>query len=101
MSTFPIGSTVVIQNLVNGSQFNGKRGVVQTECISGRYKLTLLHNNKSLGIKPTNMKLVEAEVLSKSDTRILQKDWVLVLKMDVLHVVTQTGSYSSVRVYCA
>ena len=69
MSTFPIGSTVVIQNLVNGSQFNGKRGVVQTECISGRYKLTLLYNNKSLGIKPTNMKLVEAEVLSKSDTK--------------------------------
>ena len=66
MSSFAIGSKVILQNLSKGSQYNGTCGVVKSSCVNnGRRNVLLCCGgvNKTVAVKPENMKLVEHKVM--------------------------------------
>ena len=70
MSSFPIGSKVILQNLIKGSQYNGKHGVIKTNPDGnndGRQQVLLHDEHNIICVKPHNMKLV-AEYSSNNDT---------------------------------
>ena len=57
MTSFPIGSSVLLQNLVKGAHLNDKKGIVKSKLSStGRQEVYIFEENKSLSIKPTNLK---------------------------------------------
>ena len=59
MSSFPIGSNVILHKLVKGSQYNGEIGIVKTNCDErGRQNVLLHDGNKMVAVKPDNMILV-------------------------------------------
>ncbi|KAL7456343.1 hypothetical protein ACHAWC_007870 [Mediolabrus comicus] len=61
MSSFPIGSKVMLQNLIKGSQYNGKDGVIKTNPDGNndeRQQVLLRYEHKILCVKPKNMKLL-------------------------------------------
>jgi len=73
MSSFPIGCNVILQNLVKGSQYNGKRGIVKSNYDTnngGRQNVLLYDEHKVAGkivaVKPDNMKLARDMVDSNS-----------------------------------
>lgn len=69
MSSFPIGSIVILQNLVRGSQYNGVRGIVKTNYDAnngGRQNILLPSVNKIVAVKPDNMKLSQVDSNSKA-----------------------------------
>jgi len=61
-SSFQIGSNVILQHLIKGSQYNGKRGTIQTDedISSGRQNVLLDGGNKVVSVKPENMKQVDS-----------------------------------------
>jgi hypothetical protein len=62
MSSFPIGSKVMLQNLIKGSQYNGKHGVIKTnpDGNNDERQQVLLHDEqKILSVKPKNILLVD------------------------------------------
>ena len=71
MSSFPIGCAVTLQNLVKGSQYNGKNGIVKTNYAAdingGRQNVMLKDDgNKIVAVKPQNMKLFRPDVSRSS-----------------------------------
>ena len=56
-SSFPVGSSVLLQNLIKGAQFNGKKGIVKSQLntTSGRQEVYVFEAQKSMSIKPTNL----------------------------------------------
>jgi len=74
--SFPIGCNVTLQNLVKGSQYNGKHGIVKSNCDErGRQNVLLRDGNKMVSVKADNMKLVQSlwlcgddEVQNKEDS---------------------------------
>jgi len=57
MTSFPIGSSVLLQNLVKGAHLNEKKGIVKSRLsTTGRQEVYIFEENKSLSIKPTNLK---------------------------------------------
>lgn len=56
MTSFPLGSRVVLQNL-NNAEYNGKVGSVKSKLLdNGRQQVLLIKDGKTLGIKPENLK---------------------------------------------
>ena len=57
--SFDIGTPVIIQNLVKGAQYNGKCGFVVSpyNSASGRQNVFIKDANKTIAIKPINMKI--------------------------------------------
>jgi len=63
-ASFPIGSKVILQNLIKGSKYNGKRGIIKSNpdgANDGRQQVLLHDEHKILGVKPKNLKLIEEE----------------------------------------
>jgi hypothetical protein len=67
MSTFPIGSSVLLQNL-KSEQYNDKKGIVRSalDPMSGRQEVYILSLEKPMAIKPINMKYEPREIGSLS-----------------------------------
>jgi len=67
MSTFPIGSSVFLQNL-KSEQYNGKKGIVRStlDPMSGRQEVYVIELEKSMAIKPDNIKYEPRELSSLS-----------------------------------
>lgn len=56
MTSFPLGSRVILQNL-NNAEYNGKVGSVKSKLLdNGRQQILLIKDGKTLGIKPENLK---------------------------------------------
>lgn len=57
-ASFPIGSSVVLQNLINGATYNRLRGIVKSDLdpTSLRQNVFIITANKTIAIRPTNMK---------------------------------------------
>jgi hypothetical protein len=69
MSAFPVGSSVILQNLVGAAQYNDKKGIVKSRLAtngSGRQEVFVFDANKSMAIKPANMRYVPRELSSLS-----------------------------------
>ena len=57
MTSFPIGSSVLLQNLVKGAHLNDKKGIVKSRLsTTGRQEVYIFEESKSLAIKPLNLK---------------------------------------------
>lgn len=58
---FPIGSTVILQNLINGASYNNLRGIVKSNLdpTTLRQNVFVVDVNKIVGVKPMNMKHCE------------------------------------------
>ncbi len=66
-SSFPVGSCVVLQNLVGGAQYNDKNGIVKSRLTAnGRQEVYVFGVNKSMAIKPINMRYLPRELSSLS-----------------------------------
>ncbi|KAL3778495.1 hypothetical protein HJC23_000508 [Cyclotella cryptica] len=67
MSSFPIGSSVLLQNL-KSDQYNDKKGIVKSSVnsTSGRQEVYIFDINKSMSIKPANMRYEPREISSLS-----------------------------------
>jgi len=67
MSSFPIGSSVLLQNL-KSDQYNDKKGIVKSSLnsTSGRQEVYIFDVNKSMSIKPANMRYEPREISSLS-----------------------------------
>jgi uncharacterized protein YjeT (DUF2065 family) len=76
MTSFPLGSRVILQNLTN-ADFNGKIGSVKSKLENGRYKVLLIKDGKTLGIKPDNLKY---EPRSVNSLNIKEMKQVLTIK---------------------
>eukprot|EP00569_Conticribra_weissflogii_P005116 CAMPEP_0171344692 /NCGR_PEP_ID=MMETSP0878-20121228/19943_1 /TAXON_ID=67004 /ORGANISM="Thalassiosira weissflogii, Strain CCMP1336" /LENGTH=527 /DNA_ID=CAMNT_0011847941 /DNA_START=11 /DNA_END=1594 /DNA_ORIENTATION=+ len=67
MSTFPIGSSVLLQGLVGAAQYNDKKGIVRSKInASGRQEVYVFEANKSMAIKPINMKYEPRDISTLS-----------------------------------
>jgi len=67
MSSFPIGSSVILQNLVGAAEYNGKKGIVRSRLsTSGRQEVYVFDAVKSMAIKPVNMKYEPRDLSSMS-----------------------------------
>jgi len=57
MSSFPVGSSVLLQNL-KSEQYNDKKGIVRSKLdpMSGRQEVYIFDLEKSMSIKPINIK---------------------------------------------
>eukprot|EP00984_Skeletonema_dohrnii_P007636 scaffold2790_cov118-Skeletonema_dohrnii-CCMP3373.AAC.4 len=66
-SSFPVGACVVLQNLVGAAQYNDKNGIVKSKLSgNGRQEVYVFGVNKSMAIKPTNMRYLPRELSSLS-----------------------------------
>ncbi|KAL7508375.1 hypothetical protein ACHAXN_009166 [Cyclotella atomus] len=67
MSSFPIGSSVLLQNL-KSEQYNDKHGIVRSRLdpMSGRQEVYIFDLEKSMSIKPINIKYEPREIESLS-----------------------------------
>ena len=69
MESFPVGSSVILQNLVGAAQYNGKKGIVKSRLASnnnGRQEVYVLEADKTMAIKPANLCYVPRELSSLS-----------------------------------
>lgn len=66
---FPIGSTVILQNLINGASYNNLRGIVKSNLdpTTLRQNVFVVDVNKIVGVKPTNMKHCEKTLSTDDD----------------------------------
>ena len=101
MSSFPIGCNVTLHDLVKGSQYNGKNGIVKSNCDArGRQNVLLLDGNKMVAVKPDNMKLdllsqLQGLGFSANKSEKIGARFMELLAADVengSHVATQTLS---------
>ena len=67
-SSFPVGSKVILQNLVKGAQYNGMKGTVKSvpDPTTSRQNIYVHAANKCLAIKPINLKHEPRELTSLS-----------------------------------
>jgi len=67
-SPFPIGSSVLLQNLIKGAHLNDKKGIVKSNLIgsTGRQEVYIFQATKSISIKPTNMRYEPRDLASLS-----------------------------------
>jgi hypothetical protein len=68
VSSFPIGSRVILQNLVKGVQYNGQKGTVKSlpDKITLRQNVVLHDANKSMAVKPINLMYEPRELTALS-----------------------------------
>ena len=69
MASFPVGSSVILQNLVGAAQYNDKKGIIKSRLStngSGRQEVYVFDAKKSMAIKPANMRYVPRELSSMS-----------------------------------
>jgi len=68
MTSFPIGSSVLLQNLVKGAHLNDKKGIVKNspDATTGRQEVYVFEAQKSMAIKPTNLRYEPRELSSLS-----------------------------------
>jgi len=55
MNEFKVGCRVVLQGLAKAQEYNGKIGVVKSSLSNGRQQVSLLDQDKVLGLKPSNI----------------------------------------------
>lgn len=67
-SSFPIGSSVLLQNLVKGAHLNDKKGIVKArpDAVTGRQEVYVFEAQKSMAIKPANLRYEPRELSSLS-----------------------------------
>mmetsp|Transcript_21813 Transcript_21813/g.35962 ORF Transcript_21813/g.35962 Transcript_21813/m.35962 type:complete len:389 (+) Transcript_21813:211-1377(+) len=67
-SSFPIGSKVILQNLAKAAQYNGMKGKVKSlpDPITSRQNVHVEAANKSLAVKPINLRHEPRELTSLS-----------------------------------
>ena len=67
-SSFPVGSKVILQNLVKGAQYNGMKGSVKSspDPTTSRQNIYVHAANKYLAVKPINLKHEPRELTSLS-----------------------------------
>ena len=67
-SSFPIGSKVILQDLVKGAQYNGMNGTVNSlpDPTTSRQNIYVHAANKSLAVKPVNLRYEPRELVSLS-----------------------------------
>ena len=58
MTSFPIGSNIILQNLIAGAKYNGLRGVVKSniDTTSLRQNVFIVDVNKVISVKPANIR---------------------------------------------
>lgn len=57
-SQFPIGSNIILQNLIAGAKYNGLRGIVQSniDTTSLRQNVFIIDANKTISVKTANIR---------------------------------------------
>eukprot|EP00985_Skeletonema_marinoi_P002848 scaffold1171_cov144-Skeletonema_marinoi.AAC.3 len=64
-ASFTVGCTVILQNLVGGAQYNGKRAVVNSpKSSAGRQQVRIIDDDKVIAVKPVNLRYEPREVSS-------------------------------------
>ncbi len=68
LPSYPIGSRVILQDLVKGAQYNGMKGTVKSlpDPTTTRQNIYVHTANKSLAVKPSNLRLDSRELASLS-----------------------------------
>ena len=63
-SSFPVGSRVIIQNLVKGAKYNGLHGIVKSkiDTTTLRQNVFIIDEKKLIAIKPINMEVCNNEL---------------------------------------
>ena len=72
---FPVGSKVILQNLVKGTQYNGEQGKVTGPLNQStkQQKVFVASKNKTLSIKPVNMLYVPRDISSLEREEIISE----------------------------
>ena len=53
LKSFTVGCPVILQNLLGGAQYNGKRAIVESPVSSaGRQQVYIVEDNKAIAVKP-------------------------------------------------
>ena len=67
-TAFPVGSSVLLQNLIKGASLNGKKGIVKSQLnkTSGRQEVYVFEAQKSMSIKPNNLQYEPRDLSSLS-----------------------------------
>ncbi len=67
-TSYPIGSTVILRDLVKGAQYNGMKGTVKSlpDPTTKRQNIYVHPANKSLAVKPSNLRYERRELTSLS-----------------------------------
>ena len=58
MTSFPIGSNIILQNLIAGAKYNGLRGIIKSniDTTSLRQNVFIVDANKVISVKPANIR---------------------------------------------
>ena len=68
MTSFPIGSSVVLKNLVSGGQYNGQEGIVRSDLTTaGRQEVSVVATEKTLSVKPANLRRTNSKRAASSE----------------------------------
>jgi len=107
---FPVGSKVILQNLVKGAQYNGEHGKVTGPLSqsSQRQKVFIASKNKTLSIKPVNMCYVPRDVFSLEREEMItllrsEAETKVVVEMEALIIEDQASKgivYICVHIMC-
>ena len=109
-SFFPVGSKVILQNLVKGSQYNGEQGKITGPLSqsSQRQKVFIASINKTLSIKPVNMCYVPRDISSLEKEEMItlirsEAETKVVVETEALIIEEQAskGMCISVCISCA
>lgn len=66
-SSFPVGSSVLLQGLVGGAQYNDKKGIVRSPLKpTGRHDVYIFEANRTIAIKVDNMRYEPRELSTLS-----------------------------------
>ena len=67
-TSFPVGSSVILQNLIKGASLNGKKGIVKSQLnkTSRRQEVYVFEAQKSMSIKPNNLQYEPRDLSSLS-----------------------------------
>lgn len=66
-TTFPIGSSVLLRDLVKGAHLNGKKGIVKSNANdAGRQEVYVFEAQRSMSVRPDNLRYEPRELSSLS-----------------------------------
>ena len=66
-SPFPIGSKVILQNLVKSESYNGKCGIVKSNVDQTTKRMNVQVENKLLAVKPSNLRAHSSSTIGNSN----------------------------------
>ena len=108
-SFFPVGSKVILQNLVKGAQYNGEQGKVTGPLrqSSQRQNVFVESINKTMAIKPVNMVYVPRDLSSLERDEMInliksEAETKVVVEMEALIIEGEAskGMFMCISIIC-